>query len=67
MEIIALGDSALTVRVDDRFKDAPEKTLKEVLNVVRRLEDRFPGVIELAPAYTTVAVFRSDPRDQLRR
>ena len=51
MEITPLGDSALTVRVDDRFKDAPEKTLKEVLNVVRRLEDaHIPGIIELAPA-----------------
>ena len=58
MEIMPLGDSALTVRVDDRFKDAPEKTLKEVLNVVRRLEDaHIPGIIELAPAYTTVGVF----------
>jgi len=58
MEITPLGDSALTVRVHDRFKDAPEETLKEVLNVVRRLEDaHIPGVIELAPAYTTVAVF----------
>jgi len=58
MKITPLGDSALTVRVDDRFKDAPEKTLKEVLNVVRRLEDaHIPGVIELAPAYTTVGVF----------
>jgi len=58
MEIIPLGDSALTVRVDDRFKDTPEKTLKEVLNVVQRLEDaHIPGIIELAPAYTTVGVF----------
>jgi inhibitor of KinA len=58
MEITPLGDSALTIRVDDRFKDAPEKTLKEVLNVIRRLEDaHIPGIIELAPAYTTVGVF----------
>ena len=58
MEITPLGDSALTVRVHDRCKDAPEETLKEVQTVVRRLEDaHIPGVIELAPAYTTVAVF----------
>jgi len=57
MEIMPLGDSALIVRVRDRF-DPPEKTLKEVLDVFRRLENaRIPGVIELAAAYTTVAVF----------
>jgi inhibitor of KinA len=58
MEIASVGDSALIVRVRDRFEDAPEDTLKEVLDVFRRLENaRIPGVIELAPAYTTVAVF----------
>jgi len=58
MEITPLGDSALIVHVRDRFKDAPEKTLNEVLDVRSRLEDaHIPGVIELAPAYTTVAVF----------
>jgi inhibitor of KinA len=58
MQITALGDSALIVRVRERFEDAPEKTLNEVLEVLRRLENaRIPGVIELAPAYTTVAVF----------
>jgi inhibitor of KinA len=58
MEITSLGDSALVVHVRDRFEDAPEETLKEVLDVLRRIENaRIPGVIELAPAYTTVAVF----------
>ncbi len=58
MEIAPLGDTALVVRIRDRFEDAPEKTLNEVLNVLRRLEDaQIPGVIELAPAYTSVAVF----------
>ncbi len=58
MEITPLGDSALIVHVRDRFEDAPEETLKEVLEVFRRIENaRIPGVIELAPAYTTVAVF----------
>jgi allophanate hydrolase subunit 1 len=52
MEITWVGDSALIVRVRDRFEDAPEETLKEVLNVLRRLEDaQVPGIIELAPAY----------------
>ena len=58
MEIAPLGDAALVVRIRDRFEDAPEKTLNEVLNVLRRLEDaQILGIIELAPAYTTVAVF----------
>jgi inhibitor of KinA len=58
MEIKPLGDSALVVHVRDRFEDAPDETLNEVLRVFRRLEDAaIPGVIELAPAYTTVAVF----------
>jgi len=58
MEITPLGDSALTLRVHERFKDAPKEMLNEVLNVLRRLEDaHIPGVIELAAAYTTVTVF----------
>ena len=58
MEIIPLGDSALIVRVRDRFDDAPDRTLTEVLRTFHRLQDAaIPGVIELAPAYTGVAVF----------
>jgi inhibitor of KinA len=58
MEITPLGDSALIVRVRNQFEDAPEQTSNEVLRALRRIEDaRIPGVIELAPAYTTVAVF----------
>ena len=58
MEIVPLGDSALIVHVRERFEDAPDQTLTEVLRTFRRLQDAaIPGVIELAPAYTTVAVF----------
>ena len=58
MQVTALGDSALIVRVRDRFDDAPDETLSEVLAALRRLENaQIPGMIELAPAYTTVAVF----------
>jgi inhibitor of KinA len=58
MEITPLGDSALIVRVAENFEDAPDETLSAVLAVQRRLEDaQLPGVIEFAPAYTTVAVF----------
>src|SRR5438046_1515101 len=58
MEIVPLGDLALIVRVRERFEDAPDQTLSEVLRTFRHLQDAaIPGVIELAPAYTTVAVF----------
>ena len=58
MEIIPLGDSALIVRVRDRFEDAPEETLNTVLRAFQQLQGAaIPGVIEIAPAYTGVAVF----------
>jgi inhibitor of KinA len=58
MDVIPLGDSALVVRVREQFNDAPEETLDQVLRAFQRLRDAvIPGVIELAPAYTSVAVF----------
>ena len=58
MQITALGDSALIVRLRDQFEDAPEETLDEVLRTFQQLRKAaIPGVIELAPAYTSVAVF----------
>ena len=58
MDIIPLGDSALIVRLRDQFEDAPEETLDEVLRTFQQLRKAaIPGVIELAPAYTSVAVF----------
>ena len=66
MEILPLGDSALIVRVREQFEDAPEETLDEVIRVFRLLQRAaIPGVIELAPAYTSVAVF-FDPVAVLR-
>jgi inhibitor of KinA len=63
MEIVPLGDSALIVRVREEFEDAPEETLNEVLHAFEQLRSAaIPGVIELAPAYTSVAVF-FDPVD----
>ena len=58
MEITSLGDSGLILRVRDSFDDAPDKTLDEVLgyfDFLRRAD--IPGVYEVAPAYTTVALF----------
>jgi inhibitor of KinA len=58
MEIIPLGDSALMVRMRERFDDAPEQTLDTVLLAFQQLQKAaMPGVIELAPAYTSVTVF----------
>jgi inhibitor of KinA len=58
MEIVPLGDSALIVRVRERFEDAPEETLDEVLRAFQRIRNAaIPGVIELAPAYTSLSVF----------
>jgi len=58
MEITPLGDSALIVRMRDRFEDAPEETLDEVLRAYQRIRNAaIPGVIELAPAYTSISVF----------
>jgi inhibitor of KinA len=58
MENFPLGDSALVVRVREQFENAPEETLDEVLRVFQLLQRAaIPGVIELAPAYTSVAVF----------
>src|ERR1700731_1517198 len=56
MRIEPLGDSALLVRVVDEFD--PEKSLDAVLRAAHALEfAAIPGVIELAPAYTTIGVF----------
>jgi inhibitor of KinA len=56
MTIDPLGDSALIVRIDDEFR--PDASLNAVLVALGRLEAaELPGVIELAPAYTTIGVF----------
>jgi inhibitor of KinA len=58
MEITPLGDSALIVRLRETFEEAPEEALSAVIGAQYRLENaHLPGVIEFAPAYTTVAVF----------
>lgn len=63
MEITPLGDSALIIRVREGFEGAPDGTIEAVLRVQRCLENaQLPGVIETAPAYTTVAVFYDPAR-----
>jgi inhibitor of KinA len=57
MHITPLGDSGLVIQVCARLAPDPEETLREVVSVWRRLEAAaLPGVLEIAPAYTTVAV-----------
>jgi inhibitor of KinA len=56
MRIEPLGDSALLVRVVEEFE--AEESLDAVLRATRQLElARIRGVIDLAPAYTTIGVF----------
>lgn len=58
MKIEPLGDSALIVRVVDEFERDPEGALSAVLGALRSLKRAaIPGVIEMAPAYTTLGVF----------
>jgi inhibitor of KinA len=58
MKIEPLGDSALIVRVVDDFEKNPDGALNAVLTALRHLEgSKIPGVIEMAPAYTTIGVF----------
>jgi inhibitor of KinA len=63
MEITPLGDSAVILHVRDTFDDAPDETLDQVLgysDFLRRAE--LPSVTEVAPAYTTVALFYDPAR-----
>ena len=58
MTITPLGDSALLLHIRQSFEDAPDETLDEVLgyfHFLRRAD--LPAVTELAPSYTTVALF----------
>lgn len=58
MEITPLGDCAILIRVARNFESEPESALQQVLTTQRCLAvAKIPGVVELAPAYTTVALF----------
>ena len=58
MQIVPLGDSAILVRVADNFDEAPEAALEKVIAAHRSLvAAKIPSVVELAPAYTSVAAF----------
>jgi inhibitor of KinA len=56
MRIEPLGDSALLLRVSQDFD--PDESLDAVLRATHQLKSaQIPGLIELAPAYTTIGVF----------
>jgi inhibitor of KinA len=58
MDILPLGDSALLVRLQHDFASDPAMALRAVADVTRRLNaGAVAGVIESAPAYTSVGVF----------
>jgi inhibitor of KinA len=58
MQITPLGDCAVLLGVAENFDEAPESALQKVIAAHRALTAaKIPGVIELAPAYTTVALF----------
>src|ERR1700682_1125652 len=58
MQITPLGDSALIIRLRDELEGPSDNALDEVLALHDRIKRaQIPGVIELASAYTTVALF----------
>jgi inhibitor of KinA len=63
MEIVPLGENALLIRLACDLEKAPEQTLEVVLDASRRLQTaKISGVVELVPAYTTIAVFYNPVR-----
>jgi inhibitor of KinA len=58
MHITPLGDAALVVHVCRGFEEDAERCLTAVTDARARLvAARLPGVIEIAPAFTTLGVF----------
>ena len=63
MEISPLGDRGLILRVRDSFASTEAEALDEVLGYLEFLRRaNLPGVTELAPSYTTIAVFYDPAR-----
>lgn len=58
MTILPLGDSALTIQVREEFAADLRGCLREVAGVLGALQAaRLPGVVEIAPAFSSVTVF----------
>ena len=62
MRIEPLGDSALLVRMVEKFR--PDESLEAVVCAKAALEAAgIPSVVEMVPAYTTIAVFFDSARN----
>jgi inhibitor of KinA len=63
MEITPLGDAALIVRFGEASADPDAESLNAVFNALHKIESaKIPGVVEWAPAYTTIGVFLDPQR-----
>jgi inhibitor of KinA len=63
MEVTPLGDCAVLIRLTEDFEADPKGALEKVLTAQQALAAaKIPGVIELAPAYTTVTLFYDPAR-----
>jgi inhibitor of KinA len=76
MEIVPLGDSAVIVHLGEKSLEAGDESLEKVLDALQKLNDaKIPGILELAPAYTTISIFfdpgvvmaASDPVEAFQR
>jgi inhibitor of KinA len=58
MHITPLGDAALIVRVREKSASPDDESLSVVLDVAHKIRvAQIPGLVEVAPAYTTIGVF----------
>src|SRR6266446_880245 len=58
MQITPLGDSALIIRVCESSAEPDERSLRAVLEALHKIKSAaIPGILELAPAYTTIGIF----------
>src|SRR5438105_11692789 len=58
MQITPLGDSAVLIRPIEDGEDAAADVVERVVEIRNRVNAaEIPGIVELAPAYATVAVF----------
>src|SRR5207245_4755903 len=58
MQITPLGDSAVVIRPIEDGEDAAADVVERVVEIRNRVNAaEIPGIVELAPAYATVAVF----------
>jgi inhibitor of KinA len=63
MEITPLGDSALIVHIREASTNPAQESLRAVLDALHKIRNaQIPGVLEAAPAYTTIGVLYDPTR-----